>query len=523
MRHNLHELFSRSALPRRMGFLLLTSALVAAALIAMLQGLLTQMRTTEIGSLRESYNSALMREIGLFEYALTSDLGCKETHCEQAWALRISQEFSWVKNTRRVPVQMSDKSDQALEESLRMVALSEQIAVSGRPVYRGGGPGMASDVVHVYAFTPEEPQVLRVAELSLQRLLTHINTTLDSQGTPVSAAIGPSDAQEETDAPEHTPTPLKELGVHITLTTPLDKAPGAAPKLLTLTVGALAGLLILAVGLVILEIRARVKAEDLVREQEERVQSSAKLATLGEIASMLSHELNQPLAAIESFASAAAGFLQKTTPSPQLEKCITQIRVQVERTDRILRSVHGFLQHRPQDMQGFDLTAAIADLRPLIELQASRIGAKLQLLLPPQVWITADKTMVEQVLLNLARNGIEAMRDQPHSRRVLTIAVTKKLGTRATSQELEHYPLAATPHIEISVTDRGMGISPEMRERLFMPFVSSKPTGIGIGLSICKTMAEKHQGHITFRDNPSGGTVFTLSLPDGLHASPGGT
>jgi two-component system sensor histidine kinase DctS len=307
---------------------------------------------------------------------------------------------------------------------------------------------------------------------------------------------------------------LPSLGVQVIVDTPGSIAERASAAWLAWLVSALAALLVVSIWLVISETKRRRAAEATSRDYEERAQAGAKLATLGEIASMLSHELNQPLAAIESFASAANNIAARHTADPQLEKCLDQIRAQVRRADLIIRSVHGFLKNKPSDLQSFNLCVTISDLLPLLEIQARRTGASLNLLMPDQLWITANKTMVEQVILNLARNGLEAMHDQQGNSKVLTIALSKKLGTRSSPEEIAANPLLGVPHVEISVSDRGMGISPEVREKVFMPFVSTKDDGSGIGLSLCKSVAERHKGHISFRDNPAGGTTFTMLLPE---------
>lgn len=104
--------------------------------------------------------------------------------------------------------------------------------------------------------------------------------------------------------------------------------------------------------------------------------------------------------------------------------------------------------------------------------------------------------MLEQVLLNLVRNGLEAMRETPEDSRQLHIGVTRREGW-----------------LDIKVTDQGSGVAPEMRHKLFSAFVTNKPKGTGVGLSLCKSLVEKHQGHIRFEDNPKGGTIFVVELP----------
>ena len=134
---------------------------------------------------------------------------------------------------------------------------------------------------------------------------------------------------------------------------------------------------------------------------------------------------------------------------------------------------------------------------PLVNLQASKLEVKVQIRVGqalPQVW--CDRTMLEQVLLNLMRNGIEAMSDAPTSQRRLTI----KLGQ-------------VDNQMEIRVIDRGPGVPPELVEKLFTPLFSTKADGMGMGLNICRSIAELHHGRLGFETKPGDGTVFVLSLP----------
>jgi two-component system sensor histidine kinase DctS len=146
--------------------------------------------------------------------------------------------------------------------------------------------------------------------------------------------------------------------------------------------------------------------------------------------------------------------------------------------------------------------AVIRDLAPLIDLQAKRLKAIVKVQGMTGTHIVADKTMMEQVILNLVRNGLEAMRNTPEDKRLLTIEVSRDDAL-----------------LNIRITDQGSGIAPELRDRIFSAFVTNKPKGTGVGLSLCKSLVEKHRGHISFSDNPKGGTIFTVELPIELSKS----
>jgi two-component system sensor histidine kinase DctS len=256
----------------------------------------------------------------------------------------------------------------------------------------------------------------------------------------------------------------------------------------------------------ILDISDRKKAEDLSRRQQEKLQASARLATMGEIASTLAHELNQPLAAISSYTTGAlnmitndtAGNLDLDLLKPALEKASAQ----AQRAGHIIRSVHTFVKRRDPTREPVTVQALVDNVIPLIELQARQFFVVIQVQVDPALPpVLADRVMLEQVLLNLTRNAIEAMQDVAPERRILRIAA-----------ELES-ETTAHPSVVISVIDQGHGIPQEVAERLFSPFFSTKAEGMGMGLNICRTTVEFHGGTLIHLNNPGGGTIFRFTLP----------
>jgi two-component system sensor histidine kinase DctS len=253
----------------------------------------------------------------------------------------------------------------------------------------------------------------------------------------------------------------------------------------------------------VLDITDRKRVEELNRQQEEKLQASARLATMGELSSMLAHELNQPLAAISSYTVGALNMLDRAAGTGQevkpgmLRHALEQARQQAQRAGHIIRSVHEFVKKREPLRQELTIRSVIASVHALIELQARQAGVVLRVHLPPGLPpVLADRVLLEQVLLNLTRNGIQAMQDTVPDQRVLRI-------------EAAH----VDDQVAVSVIDRGHGISAEVAERLFSPFYSTKAEGMGMGLSICRTAIEFHGGTLSHAPYPPGGTVFTFSLP----------
>ncbi|MCM5679200.1 PAS domain S-box protein [Schlegelella sp. S2-27] len=256
-----------------------------------------------------------------------------------------------------------------------------------------------------------------------------------------------------------------------------------------------------------LDISAQRRVEELSRQQHEKLQATARLATVGEMASMLSHELNQPLAAISSYATGSINLMQDGSVDADTQRMIRQaierIAEQAERAGRVIKSVHDFVRRREHLREAIRADHLIETVMPLVGLQARKSGTRIEIDVPrppaamPRV--VCDRTMVEQVLLNLARNGIQAMEEVPREHRVLRFQVRQ-------------------PHprwVEFSVIDHGGGVAPEVAERLFTPFFTTKSEGMGLGLSLCRTVVEQHGGALVFENLPQtqgGGTQFRFTL-----------
>ncbi|MBI3153842.1 MAG: PAS domain S-box protein [Burkholderiales bacterium] len=258
----------------------------------------------------------------------------------------------------------------------------------------------------------------------------------------------------------------------------------------------------------VLDISAQRRIEELSRQQQERLQATARLATVGEMASLLSHELNQPLAAISSYASGSLNLLQPAAggASPPAEEmgallrqALERIAEQAERAGRVIKSVHDFVRRREQQHETVGADQLVDAVLPLVRLQARKSGTRVEVELPqPAPRVRCDRTMVEQVLLNLTRNGIQAMESAtPLAARELTIRVGR----------------ADARGVVFGVEDAGPGIEPEVAARLFTPFYTTRRDGMGLGLSLCRTVVEQHGGVLDFETAPGRGTTFRFTLP----------
>lgn len=267
----------------------------------------------------------------------------------------------------------------------------------------------------------------------------------------------------------------------------------------------------------ILDLTEQRRVEDLNRASQDRLQATARLATMGEMASMLSHELNQPLAAISSYATGALNLLedtQRALPEADLQLAMRRISEQAERAGRVIKSVADFVRRREQVREAVAPQSLVDAIAPLVALQAKKQGVRVQIeVLPGVPPVLCDRTMIEQVLLNLARNGMQAMPegDPPlrSGQRVLTLSVRQwrlQSGVSFEGQTQKSW-------VEFAVTDHGHGLSTDVQAKLFTPFFTTKAEGMGLGLSLCRTVIEQHGGALTHEPAQPRGTVFRFTLP----------
>ena len=248
----------------------------------------------------------------------------------------------------------------------------------------------------------------------------------------------------------------------------------------------------------ILDISERKRTEKILRQHEEKLQRSARLSTMGELASVMAHELNQPLTAINTYASGVLGMVQSDEINvAEIKPALTQMQRQAFRAAQIIRSVHDFVAKRGPSRIRMQFGDVFKNVLPLIELQAKSflINFKIDIQDPlPDVFI--DPISLEQVILNLTRNALQSMQELNQQKRVLQI-VAKHNDT----------------YVCVQVIDNGTGITNEIADRLFSPFFSTKAEGMGMGLNVCRTIIEFHGGQLSHQPNPAGGTIFSFTVP----------
>ncbi|WP_179958427.1 PAS domain-containing sensor histidine kinase [Chitinimonas arctica] len=246
------------------------------------------------------------------------------------------------------------------------------------------------------------------------------------------------------------------------------------------------------------DVSERKQAADRERQQTEKLQQTARLIAMGEIASSLAHELNQPLAAISSYSTACRNLVASRQLRPEeLDGALDKISEQARRAGAIIRGIREFVQKREPKRSVCRVGDLLDTVLSLLAAPLNRHFVRLvEIRVADDTELFADRVMLEQVLFNLCKNAIEAMVEGPQERCELTVE------TRTRGDWLD-----------MIVADRGPGIASDDVEKLFRPFYTTKAEGMGMGLNICRTIVEHHQGRLAVEAREGGGSRFVVSLP----------
>jgi two-component system sensor kinase FixL len=245
------------------------------------------------------------------------------------------------------------------------------------------------------------------------------------------------------------------------------------------------------------DLTERREAEARIQEQQSELLHMARFTALGEMASTLAHEINQPLTAITNYLKGCRRLLEKSMEenAPILRDAVEKAADQALRAGEVIRHLRDFVARGESERQVERLPALIEEASSLALVGAREINVKVTYSFDPSAeLVLADRIQVQQVLLNLMRNAIEAMQGSP--RRELQVTTVARDDGMA----------------EVTVMDSGTGLAPEVSAQLFQPFVTTKKHGMGVGLSICRTIVESHGGHIWAEEAPAGGTAFRFTL-----------
>ena len=234
-------------------------------------------------------------------------------------------------------------------------------------------------------------------------------------------------------------------------------------------------------------------------QQQKRLEQTSRLITMGEMASSLAHELNQPLSAIANYCAGCIKRMQAGNYKfEDLLSAMQKASDQAERAGKIIRRMRDMVKKSDPNRQPVALADLLDEARAFADIEAQRTSTQIVVDLPENLpKIVVDRIMIEQVLLNLVKNGIEAMHDTPVERRRLDI------NARQIDERL----------LQVEIADNGHGLADEDVEKIFAPFYTTKQEGMGIGLAICRSIIEFHQGHLWVEARREGGTVFRFTVP----------
>ncbi len=230
----------------------------------------------------------------------------------------------------------------------------------------------------------------------------------------------------------------------------------------------------------------------------------ARLTAVGEMATTLAHELNQPLAAISNYLSGSRRLLEASADPglAPIKDALAKGAEQAARAGQIIQRLRVFVTRGETEKRVERIGKLVEEASALALVGAHERGVRVEVTIDPEVdWVIVDRVQVQQVLVNLLRNAMEAMQDAP--RRELTVSLTA----------------AGESMVEIAVADTGPGVSEEIAAKLFQPFVTSKQKGMGVGLSISRTIIEAHGGKIWSESNAGGGATFRFTLPAARESS----
>jgi two-component system sensor kinase FixL len=245
------------------------------------------------------------------------------------------------------------------------------------------------------------------------------------------------------------------------------------------------------------DLTERQQTEARLQELQSELVHISRLTAMGEMASTLAHELNQPLSAIANYLKGSRRLLEGASDekSAAMRDALDKAADQAMRAGHIIRRLRDFVARGESERRVESITKLVEEASALALVGVKDLGIRVQFQFNPEIdLVIADRVQVQQVVLNLIRNAMDAM--ETSQTRDLVVAIAP----------------AESGHVRISVTDSGSGISPEIAEQLFQPFITTKRHGMGVGLSISRAIVEAHNGRIWAEPNPTGGTIFHFTL-----------
>ena len=252
----------------------------------------------------------------------------------------------------------------------------------------------------------------------------------------------------------------------------------------------------------------RLKAQKHAFEVSVQAEKNSNLAILGELATSIAHEINQPLAVMQMRTSMILDGNRSGPGKGDLDEDLLVIKDQVHRCSEIVKSVQSLNSRTKLGVEKIKLEDFFRDIRAILDLQTEKYNGKLDVFCPSNLYVEFNKTALEQIALNLSRNGFEAMSHLPKTERILTI----------NAKGSDHSQKSSTV---IEFIDQGIGLTRADQERVFVAFYSTKNTGTGLGLALSKTLAEQNNANISVESTEGIGSCFKVKIGVGYTATNG--
>ena len=251
------------------------------------------------------------------------------------------------------------------------------------------------------------------------------------------------------------------------------------------------------------DLTERQETEARLQELQAELVHVSRLTALGEMASALAHEINQPLSAIANYLKGTRMLLNRDeVPHERVAEAVERAAAEAMRAGEIIRRLRDFVARGETERSVESLPKLVEEASALALIGAREHDIRVRYRFAPEIeWVLADKIQIQQVVLNLVRNAVDAMTEWNGPRRELTVAIEP----------------AETGMARVTVADTGPGISPDVADRLFQPFITTKRTGMGVGLSISRTIVEAHGGRIWVESQLGAGSSFYFTLPVAKH------
>jgi signal transduction histidine kinase len=496
-----------------LGLIVLTVSLTIAAVVAS-SNFVQQRQRNELNEAAVQYTKELSKHIKATEEKILSiasheDKSAVKTFQKNAFALMKNQKGAF-----RMELRSSSggllvyKEDQALDERLISGNRKELPAAVYLNFIRAQEQ---QRIFWAHSFTPFGQMTLEL--VAPFRLLpeTLWVTRFDPLGwlPPASGIAMPQDIEVSFADPLSARTPsasvvttLDLLGTDVQLVFSHKNTNALGIDVISLMLAGSGILLLVMLVSYAFESRRNRIAQETIAKQEAALAKQGQLSILGELSTTLAHELNQPLATIANFVAACEMRVKSQgIDDPILLDSLANARQQAMRAGEVVQSIRNYLRKRPNVAATVDISESIELLRPILELSAKEGSSQLRLSHEGEVITRIDPALLEQVIMNLARNAFDAMKDKPVDQRVLMI------------HSYIHTSQNGSQWCRVDLVDRGHGISQESSEQLFESFFTTKKEGMGIGLSLCRSVAETYGGRVRWKNNPEGGATFSLILP----------